>query len=196
MIASSGNPSSEKPSGTHPRIDNNVRWGDIEVIHSQQEYYRQEKISHFIKAFIEEEERYPYLFICNYSPLFSDELNCKHCRRCSRTAIRIIEGIDPKKCGFEAGEDLYKHIKEEIIPNDHRITAWKDIQKHIDLNRNKCLHNSEDFLKWLKEANLKALNNPEKWINLEEALLPIQARLPKTLQKKLLKTYYKWKYRE
>jgi len=195
LIAASGSPESAKPYGTHPLIDNKIGWADVEVIHSQREYYRQEKISRFIKKFIEEEEIYPDLFICNYSPLFSDELNCKRCRRCSRTAIRLLlEGIDPTECGFDAGEELYKHIKEEIIPNDHRISAWKDIQKYINFKETRYLNNSEEFLRWLKDAELEALNKPEKMVDLEDVLLPIQARLPRVLQEKILRTYYKWRY--
>lgn len=184
--------------GTHPYIDGELRWGDIKVLYEPLRYNRQEKINHQIKRFIEEIGTHPKLQVCYYNPLISDKFNCCYCEKCSRTITGLLAaGIDPEKCGLEVREGLYNHIKEDTITQAYAHSnshLWTKMQDLINLEDNDFHHNSEEFLRWLKDADLEALNSPEKGIDLEEVLLPIQARLPRVPQQKILQTYYKWKY--
>ncbi|MFP3951385.1 MAG: hypothetical protein ACLFVP_04490 [Candidatus Bathyarchaeia archaeon] len=195
LIASSGSYRSRKPYGSHPLLDNSIGWGDVEVFHDLREYNREEKITHLIKRLVEEGNA-PALQVCNYTPRISDGLNCSTCGDCACTIAGLLAAnIDPTRCGFQIRRDIYTKTKE-YVKRSTLIKVWRNIQKEIDLECNDFHQNSEDFLRWLKKADLEAINKPPEGIDLERILLPLQAKLPRVVQDKILETYYSWRYGE
>lgn len=195
MIASSGSYRSKKPYGSHPLVDNNIGWGGVEVFHDLREYNREEKMVHLIKSLVEDGTP-PALQVCNYTPLISDSLNCSICGDCACTIAGLLAAnIDPARCGFKIRGDIYTKTRE-YIKKSTLIKVWRNIQEEIDLKDNDFHQNSEEFLRWLKHVDLGDINQPGNSIDLERLLLPLQSRLPRVLQNKILEAYYRWKSQE
>jgi hypothetical protein len=85
----------------------------------------------------------------------TESLNCGYCSKCSRDIVGlIVEGIDPRKCGFKIYEDFFEHTRERVVPTSMRKN-WKMIQEHIKENKNSSNFppNVREFFSWLKNYN-------------------------------------------
>ena len=142
-----------KPWGSNPKIDNNISWADVKVIHDGYELSRMEKIE-IIKN---NPECLPYLSVCNTYR----EHNCGFCEKCWRTITGLVlEDVDPKKCNFDIKKGIFSLIKAYfkngwLNLGYDQIFFWQDIQRHIpdNLDEDK-LYNSRDFFEWFKKFDL------------------------------------------
>lgn len=168
IIASSYFPDM-RPWGSHPYIDNNVKWSDVNILHVDDPHAdrlmsRQEKIK-YLKDF---SKGLSYLRVCwsQYK-----QYNCGYCEKCLRTIVGLInEGIDPKICNFEIKDDILDFVKISLIKGmvdikESGLCDWEDIQNHIsmstidndtDLDRK---YKSKEFFRWFKTFDLQNHEN-------------------------------------
>ncbi len=136
--------------GTDSRIVGNIRWSGINVIPSGYELNRQEKKHYILKNFIKN-NYHPKLQVCQYAPSISSNLNCGYCEKCSRSIVGlIVEGIDPRKCGFYVRDDFFEHVRTRVIPTSTPAN-WSMIQKYMDKNKYTNLNpRISDFFEWFQ----------------------------------------------
>lgn len=155
LIASTYTKDFKMPWGSHPLIDNNISWADINVFHDGYELSRQEKIKHILKK---NPKYLSFLRSCHSQHL---EYNCGLCEKCLRTIDNLVlEGIDPAKCNFNIQDGIFDLIRNYfnrgLIPwGDDPFFFWQDIQNNIpdDLDENK-MYNSKEFFEWFKGFDL------------------------------------------
>lgn len=182
------------PHGTHPYLTSKIRWADVRIIPGGYKFERHNKVRFLLKPYITKYHYYPKLQLCNYAPVVSDQFNCGSCEKCSRNILSLlVEGIDPRRCGFPIIKGLYKHIKEELAP-EINYRSWKNIIERIENIKYYC-SNTEDFIDWLKDYDFSEneRNQLRKKI-FESILLHIYSYLPRITQYKLLNILYKCKY--
>jgi len=136
-----------------PRIDNNVAFSGVDVVHDQFEYNRQEKIQKIV-AFCANKGVHIKLHVCWVK---RDGNNCCDCEKCWRTIYGlIVAGGNPYDYGFYVSDNQLKRIKRKIkyilVLSNITIPLWKDIQKayienNIDNNNIQWIRHY-DFEKW------------------------------------------------
>ena len=113
IIAATHTKDFKEPWGSHPLIDNNIRWADVRVIHDGYELSRQKKIRYYI---IRYPHYLPYLRVCYFS---RNNYNCGYCEKCLRTIIALIlEGINPTRtCNFNVNINarFFNYVKDCFI---------------------------------------------------------------------------------
>ncbi|MFC1981324.1 hypothetical protein ACFLVN_03675 [Chloroflexota bacterium] len=155
IIASSHTKEFKSPWGSHPLIDNNVSWANLEAIHDGYDMSRQDKLMYLSKGY---SKYLSYLRACHSSAL---NYNCGLCEKCSRTIIGLtVARIDPKISGYcNMERRTFHRIKECLIKGrfnmgENETWMWMDIQKHIHEKFDNDKYNSKKYLKWLKQFDL------------------------------------------
>jgi len=122
--------------GSHPKIDDKVRWADLFCKNDGFDLNRQKKID-LIVAF-KQRTVSPFRVRVCYSELNQD-LNCSRCEKCYRTILAIIlAGDNPNKYGFFVDGEIYDHVFDEF--RDIRtsriglVNLWKDIEDKAKSN--------------------------------------------------------------
>lgn len=144
------------PWGSHPSIDNNIKWAGTEVVHEGFDISRQEKIK-VISKFIKEHKKDLQIRVCWQQG--HNGGNCSSCEKCCRSMVGlIVENIDPNNHGFIVPKKLTQLVKNNIIYGNwsysinDTMTDWQDIQAHIAPNIDNSTKYS-DLLIWLKKFN-------------------------------------------
>ncbi len=145
--------------GSHPSIDEHIRWGNIKVVHDCVKYPRHLKVRYFIKRYIAETGRYLPIRSCWKK---SRGLNCGRCEKCYRTMISLlIEGIDPAKVGFPIDSHTLRSLRRMIATKKFRIPrslleTWLEILYFIPNTYSEIpdIYGSREFLYWLKRYSI------------------------------------------
>lgn len=163
-IPSSDNIESNVPWGSHPVIDNEIKWANTEVIHDSFDINRQDKTK-IIAKFIREINNNLKIRVCWEND--HNGGNCNQCEKCCRTITAlIVEGIDPNSHGFTVPINLFKYIKHNIVNGkwifgeSDKMYDWQDIQKHIPNNLKNADVQYRDLLGWLKKYNFENFRLP------------------------------------
>jgi hypothetical protein len=184
-----------RPFGSDPRLDSLINWREIRVIHEGAENTRQGKIKQYIKKYVQETGIYPKLQVCNYNPVISKDFNCGFCEKCVRTILGLLmENIDPRKCSLTMTKNIFDHIKKDILPRTSYMASredWKELPQHINLKKIKNYHGSKRFFSWLKEYRFKDRDINRSNIKTKYISTIINSKLPKPIEKKILKTSYR-----
>ena len=177
--------------GADARIVGNLRWAGIDVAPDGYEYNRQEKIRFILKEFVKS-HYHPKLQVCLYAPSVSDHLNCGYCDKCSQTIIGlIVEGIDPRKCGFRVHDDFFEHARKRVIPTS-KTFKWERIQKHISDNINYYSLSYGDFFDWFKNYDYgEQIKEPHIKSIINNMVSHIHARLPRRGKNIIMKFFYR-----
>ena len=215
LIASSGKRQDLKwPWGSHPVIDNLLRWADVKVVYDSDDIDRQEKIRYFIQPHIEKTGYYPTIRVCTR---ILDSLNCNKCEKCLRTITELVlESIDPNKCGFTMNSQIWDEIKNKFINKEFKLSknpgvflfskesrtvSWEAMQRAIPQKLNHNLYNCQEFFMWLKKFDFERYgldieNKVELKVLLEvlkmrlfSCLATLYYSLPKALQHKMRKLF-------
>jgi hypothetical protein len=122
--------------GSHPKMDNKVRWADLFCKNDGFELKRQTKID-LIVDFKQRTNSPVRVRVC-YSEL-NKGLNCSRCEKCYRTILAIIfAGDDPNKYGFSVNGGIYDqvfdHFREIKTSRIGIVNLWKDIEDKAKLN--------------------------------------------------------------
>ncbi|MRH42709.1 hypothetical protein GH741_08415 [Aquibacillus halophilus] len=146
------------PYGSHPSIDNNIKWGSTNVIHDSYDLTRQEKIN-MIADYITNKYGSLQIRVC-WLPEGNGG-NCNECEKCSRTIIGLIlAGLDPNQHGFYVSNSFPSHVKKQFETQKWKITEaiafqWQDVQDHIPHNLNFENSDYRDLFIWLKNYKLR-----------------------------------------
>lgn len=187
MYIASSNCSSDKNvrCASDPRIDNQVKFAECQVVHDGYEFNRQDKLRNIAK-YNSNEERILPLHVCWESQLGN---NCCRCEKCYRTIVGlIIEKEDPIKYGFFDTNETIKDIKKSVIysgiMNDALSREWRHIQKRI-IDVKKELKSSDYWkcIKWIEKINFQEYQTIKK---------PLVYRIKKRLYRiKILRVIYR-----
>lgn len=144
------------PWGSHPTIDNNVKWGKTSAIHEGYELTRQDKLK-VISEFINNTDSSQQLRVCYKS---ESGTNCGKCEKCSRTMIGLIlEGIDPNQHGFQMSAQRYHDIKSNLVQGrwklNNNIYFWEDIKNAVLHKRENIPEEGRDFFAWMHEVDFR-----------------------------------------
>ena len=159
--------------GSHPLIDNKIRWANTKIVHDGFDTTRQEKIKHILKKYINETGEYPKLKVCSNYQIRGQ--NCSKCEKCSRTIVGLLsEAIDPDKCGFNITPGTLSYIKKslqnggffgrrgiaersvKLIDRIYPIFEWEDIQRHLPEQINwDDNYGSMNFLNWFRHFDIR-----------------------------------------
>jgi hypothetical protein len=175
------------PWGSHPSIDNEIKWANTEVVHESYDLSRQGKI-HLISNFIKKYKDDLQFRVCWQAN--HNGGNCSKCEKCCRTIVGLlVEDIDPNFHGFKVTEDFFSIVKNNITKGFwayDTIPYWKDIQKMIPLNIRIVDGRNRDFLFWLKNYNLEKHNKPSFHTKIIKSIVRILPVFSKKFIKKII----------
>ena len=146
-----------RPWGSHPEIDNHIRWGSTQAIHDGYELSRQNKLQALAK-YIREEDPGLSLRVC-----WAKGANCSRCEKCSITMIGlVIEGLDPNHHGFIFGPQTLSYIRSQLENGGFNVShtlVWilKEIQQTA-YPRSHGIEESgcDEFLSWLRGVSVES----------------------------------------
>lgn len=192
-IASSISSEFSKPWGSHPDIDNNVRWAGTTVEHDGYELSRQEKIG-VIAEYIRKEDPELYIRSCVQS---TKGVNCSVCEKCSRTITGLeMVGIDPNRHGYNVNPDTFRLIREKLSSgtftfDDCEQYMWLDLQRHGDLDRDFPHSEAKDLVKWLLTVDIEKIK-PKS--HMSEYIIPYLKYFPDPIFRIMRHAHYGVKY--
>ncbi|MDP2233649.1 MAG: hypothetical protein Q8K89_08440 [Actinomycetota bacterium] len=146
------------PWGSHPFVDNAIRWSGFRAAHDAYELTRQDKMRVF-GQFTERLGVDLSLHVCDQP---RSGQNCGQCEKCCRTMTGLVlQGHDPMRHGFPPL--VPHHIKEQLASGSWRISQgieylWTDLQEPArtaliaDAPSKTVLAQSE-YVAWLANAD-------------------------------------------
>ncbi|WP_415380786.1 hypothetical protein [Halosimplex sp. TS25] len=182
-----------EPWGSHPKIDNRVRWGHTECHHDGYELSRQEKLE-LIADYVRSEDVDLTLRTCTESDAGA---NCNECEKCYRTMCGLLlAGLDPNDFGYETSPETFEAIRSGFERGAFTMGAderfmWRDVQGHIDLDQAFPVAGATEFFRWLSTADVDSFvadSNPPVHHDVLQALArnvpyPVYAALAPVYEK-------------
>jgi hypothetical protein len=148
-----------RPYGTRSWNCNAVRWADVRARLSGSPLTRQEKIRRFLKPFVNDLGKAPFLNICwNHDAQTQFvEINCGRCEKCQRTiAGLLLDGVDPTRLGFRIDDDFFDHLRARLPQyTATNLSDWQVLQAAIPASLDHDLHGSRSFFAWLRGQALR-----------------------------------------
>lgn len=154
-IASTHTKEFEHSWGSHPTIDNNVRWTGTTARHDGFELSRQEKVYRLVE-FIEESDPELTIYTCNRG----ETTNCSECEKCYRTAFALmLAECDPVAHGYDIRPDQLGAPRQQIESGDWLVDEdvlfmWKDLQDHASDGFDHESPAVREFCSWLDSVDL------------------------------------------
>ncbi len=136
-----------------PRIDNCVKFTNLDVVHDGCAYSRQEKVDRIV-SYAQQTGRYPVIRVCW---MHDGGVNCCRCEKCLRTIFEIYAaGGVPEDYGFGMSENELRHSRRNMIiygfSQDLRKKYWDSIQSLFRKKRPVVLPKE---LEWIYSTDLK-----------------------------------------
>jgi hypothetical protein len=187
-IASSFTDRVQFPWGSHPEIDNHIKWNGTRAIHDGYELSRQEKIN-FLVDYFENINPDHHIRTCNAT---KSDKNCSICEKCSRTILGLeLAGINPSKHGFNVDSNTFLNIKRNLTDRrwrfgDDEEFMWTDLQQHASLAKELPHPEARVLVDWLLQANFKTLRTPQPRA---PRLIPFFKYLPHPIYRIAKRTY-------
>jgi hypothetical protein len=159
-----------KPWGSHPKIDNYIKWANLHIEHDCYDLTRQEKVELVVDR-VEKGYPKPYLRVCYFS---TGGENCGQCEKCCRTMTGlVISGTDFRDYGFkETDFELVENTQyglqsQKFHFDDNALYQWQDIQvkikEHSFYNKRSYSQELLTYIIWLKDFDFQAYKeNQEK----------------------------------
>jgi len=157
QISSSMDWSFRYPFGTHPFIDNNIRFSDVKVNCFSFDLTRQDKIKKIIEVSIEKELPLPKLHVCRH---LSGRSCCRCIEKCMVTINGLVaEGEDPADYGFKRSfESVMKNTQKKFKKGkkiqrfyEGACGYWQSVQNRI-LEKGLPSQN-RDYWQWFVEVD-------------------------------------------
>lgn len=151
------------PWGSHPSIDNHVKWGETETIHDGYELTRQDKLG-VISKYIKSIDSKLQLRVCYSSNTGG---NCCQCEKCCRTVVGLLlEDINPNEHGFNINKNIFEYIQVQFEQGKWKLTnggsrfIWEDIKRNAVVKAyNIKSSEARDFFMWLQKINFYLYQN-------------------------------------
>ncbi len=147
------------PWGSHPNIDDEIAWADARGVHDVFELDRQERIG-VVADYVRERDSTLPVYSCSASEAAE---NCDRCEKCLRTAIGLaLEGLDPADHGFDIGRHTFQRAVRkfeagEWLNDEHAPYHWQGFQQRLSPDDDLPMEGSEEFLRWLQDADFEAV---------------------------------------
>ena len=144
----------DKPWGSHPKIDNTVRWFGSEVSHDCYDLNRQKKIEMIYG--LKKDLGTPTLRVCYIN---EGGENCCECEKCLRTIVALVlVGASDDLSGFGFPIDVEslrltlveKFNKVQFNFNDNTTYQWNELKSSANASGEK-----NDIVQWLKEFDFE-----------------------------------------
>lgn len=142
--------------GSHPSLDNTIKWTGTDVFHDGYELSRQQKlllISEYVKS-------YSGQIVIRSCFLSETGGNCGRCEKCSRTILGLeLAGLDPNKYGFNVKTDTFSNIKRELLNGgwefeEDQMFMWGNIKRYAYLKDGIVHPDAKSLIDWLKNVDL------------------------------------------
>lgn len=178
-----------QPWGSHPTIDNHVKWAGAKAVHHGYELSRQQKMA-VIANYTREVDPALQIRACYSS---TNGANCSRCEKCARTiAGLLVAGADPNRSGFNVSADTLAQAQDKFNRGtwklaDNEAFMWGDIKDGYFQKKTNVPTEYRFFFDWLAESDYSTFlqnsetNNLRKAKKLARKILP--ARVFSTLQK-------------
>ncbi|KRF47250.1 hypothetical protein ASG98_17025 [Bacillus sp. Soil531] len=139
--------------GSHPSIENNLKWGDTQVALDGTHLNRFDKIG-IIAKYIKKNGSNLQLRVCWESKKGS---NCGKCEKCARTMANLLsEGLNPSNHGFRMNKNLLKSMKKNKKSfMKLNKPQWKIIQKKLSNKIPDADSEYYDFCQWIVKVNFQ-----------------------------------------
>jgi hypothetical protein len=154
-IAATHTADSNKSWGTHPTIDNNVRWGSTEVVHDGYHLSRQMKLG-VLAEYIRDHDRRLQLRVC-----WGRAANCSRCCKCCVTMVGLVlEGLNPQEHGFRFDATTFSHIRRQLEAgrmhlSEFLVWRWMEVQRRIPTRTRIEIEGLDQFLAWLQGISIR-----------------------------------------
>jgi hypothetical protein len=138
MIASSHTLKNQKPWGSSPMTDEEVRWGGVRVIHDSYDLQRVEKIRKVLIPHMKSSGSAIPLRVCigkEAVKLASNQLNCGQCSKCMLIELTlIVSGADASENGFDISPASLLALRHNLevgwFDREYDPTTWKFIKEN------------------------------------------------------------------
>lgn len=147
-----------EPWGSHPDIDNNVKWTGTTVSHDGYELSRQEKlngIADYVRAT-------GHKFVIRVCWGTDKNANCSVCEKCLRTILGLeLAGINPNEYGYDVNANTFPTMKKKIeqsqmYSRDGEKFMWEDIQRHARSDQDLPHSEAKKLINWLATVDIDA----------------------------------------
>lgn len=175
--------------GSHPKIDNEIAWGDTRVSHDLYDFSRQKKVS-LIAKFLRESGVKPTICVCEMMKDVGGK-NCSKCEKCSRSIVGLaLEGLDPNDFGFKLDPGVLANIQRRIktgrmVLNHNELHFWQDLQRLVKERTYIESHGFPEFAEWFRETTLTVDRGMARKLELYRRLVHISGSLPSFLRRPL-----------
>jgi hypothetical protein len=148
-IPSTHTTTSVEPWGSHPAIDNEVRWASTRVVHDGYDLSRQMKLG-VIAEHIRGHDARLQLRVC-----WGRGRNCSRCTKCCLTMIGLVlEGLDPNHHGFRFDAAVLSFIRAQLengslASSNLAVWLWTEIQHRAATRRPMERDGLDEFFTWL-----------------------------------------------
>ncbi|MGN2275050.1 hypothetical protein [Priestia megaterium] len=121
-----------EPEGSHPSIENNLKWGETQAVLESMDLNRFDKID-VIAEYIRKHDSKLQLRVCWES---KKGKNCGNCEKCARTMAGLLsKGLNPNKHGFSMSGELLQSIQnnKKLFTglNENKKCQWKTLQQRL-----------------------------------------------------------------
>lgn len=155
QIPATHTPDSNQPWGSHPTIENNLRWAHTEVTHDGYHLSRQMKLR-LLAEYIREQDPSLQLRVC-----WGKGSNCSRCAKCCLTMVGLLlEGLDPKERGFRFDASTLSLIRRQLQQgrmsmNESTLWRWMEIQRRIPTRVPVDIEGLDPFFIWFQGVSLR-----------------------------------------
>jgi hypothetical protein len=147
------------PWGSHPSIDDEVRWTETGGHYDGFDLTRQDKLE-VIADFVREHRPDLQVRACT-----RDELggNCSRCEKCLRTIVGLaLAGLDPNDHGFSASGGTLEHCITQFeegnwVLDAHTVLHWKVLAANVPPDHDVPIEGSTAFFEWIEEVSFDDL---------------------------------------
>jgi hypothetical protein len=176
------------PWGSHPEIDNHVRWASTKAVHDGYALSRQKKLK-LLANYIRAEDAQLPLRVC-----WGKGENCSQCEKCSITMIGLaLEGLDPNDHGFRFSSATLPHIRKQLEHgrfnmSDTLVWILTEIQNQpIPEAGTVKMEGLKEFQTWLKGVSIEGLRKKSQK-SLRIAVKGFLEKRPEPIGRSLRKT--------
>lgn len=190
-IAATHTAAFEEPWGSHPEIDDHVAWAGTSAHHDCYDLSRQEKLER-IAEFVEREAPGLTIRSCHESAAGG---NCNDCEKCARTIVGLLlAGLDPDRHGYDVDDGTFTEIRERLTAGEWELGEderfmWRDLQGHVDLDREYPYDDAEPFLTWLESFDFDGIVVDSRVSPRKRGLRTVARHTPYPLYRTLLPVY-------
>ncbi len=147
----------DNPYGSHPKIDNKIKWSGLQISHDCDDLSRRGKIELIIRKVLDGKP-IPFLRVCVTS---RGGKNCGICEKCCRTMNALFAaGVKFQKYGFmQSNSELIRNTKNGLSSNKFvlcniKLFDWQDKQANIKDNQyyidREYSEESLNYIEWFK----------------------------------------------